>query len=269
MAGSTRLKLLHNKTLKVGYVSNTGGWSGAFHAQRENFIGPLSDWSGPLVKFVEEAARIGKFNIEVTPPPAFLRSKSNQWFNSTDSSFNDCVYSVALGFLDMCVSEFTVTDIRTSMTPWFVVDEPDLVLVTQTVSVSPTYASAVLTIFQPFTRQTWIFLIFGMIPLLGILVICHEYDVNGSAFPMTDDFLEYDHDGQKHLVHRRIPLYRHLVRACYTSFLGVLQMTYSLPVVTPGGKIHALGIAFFTLVLLAVCESLGEPKQDVVAFAML
>jgi hypothetical protein len=214
------------------------------------------------VKFIEEAARIGKFNVELTPPAALLRSRSNQYFNSTDSPFNDCVYSVALGVLDMCVSEFTVTDLRASMTPWFVIDEPDLVLVTQTVSVKTTYARAVLTIFKPFTFQTWTFLIFGMIPLLGILVICHEYDETGSAFPKTDEFLEYDHDGQNLLVRRRIPLYRHLVRAVYTSYLGVLQATYSLPVVTPGGKLHVLGVAFFTLVLLAVCKFLGVPKHE-------
>lgn len=255
LTGSTRFESLRNTTLKVGFISNSGGWTGAYHTEQKSFVDPLSDWDGPLIGFVKEAARIGNFSIQILPPALFLRQRSNDFFNSTDNFFNDCIYSVALGLLDWCVSEFTVTNVRGTMTPWFVLEEPALVLVTQVKSAKTLYTDAIKTIFQPFTYRTWTFLIFVVIPILGILVIFHEYGRKGSAFPETDDFLEIQSMGRQNLiVQRKIPVYRHVVRAVYTSFLGVLQATNTLPVVTIGGKLHALGVAFFTLVILAVCK---------------
>jgi hypothetical protein len=64
----TRVAALVGTTLKVGFVSNTGGWKGAYSSENEHFKGPMSRWTGPAVNFVKAAAYRGGFNLNLTEP---------------------------------------------------------------------------------------------------------------------------------------------------------------------------------------------------------
>ena len=141
---TTRLNALRGSTLRVGFNRNSGGWTGSYSTKNIHFEGPGSAWYGPAVEFVREAARIGGFNVNITPPLAELKNKTVEYFST--SPFDHCeylilsmciyfydsihsllksitgVYSTALGYNDFCVAKYTVTDKRAVTADWFVLD---------------------------------------------------------------------------------------------------------------------------------------------------
>ena len=110
--------------------SNSGGWEGAYSETKEHFLGPLEVWKGPAVEFVKGAAAKAKFHIELVSPPEFLWNRSQTYFN-TSSKFDFCVYATALGFVDVCVSQYTITDVRASTTDFMVLGTPQIFLIVQ------------------------------------------------------------------------------------------------------------------------------------------
>jgi len=105
-----RIAALEGRVLNVGMNANTGGWLGAYSADNEHFKGPMKRWSGPVVEFVKEAAYKGGFSINITEPPDFLRNKSDAFFGGT-SAFDFCVYATSLGYLGMCMAQYTITEV--------------------------------------------------------------------------------------------------------------------------------------------------------------
>jgi hypothetical protein len=253
-----RLGSLAGKVLRAGFNSNSGGWLGAYSSTNEQFKGPVSLWTGPAVSFVTEAARAGNFLINITEPPEFLRAHSLEYFGP--SSFDYCVYTTALGYLDFCVAQYTVTDQRASTTDWLLLGSQDIHLMVDISENQETrfdkFLTSTKTIFKPFTRSTWIFVIFLVIPLLGGLMVVHEYGHAGSAFPKMESIVEIDDTkgGQQEIKERKVPLYRHIVRSMYIGYLSVLQQNYSQSVVTYGAMLNLLGISFFILTIIAVCK---------------
>ena len=56
-----RLKSVKGQTFQVGFTSNSGGWKGGFHPEGTHFTpGNNNVWYGPIVDFVQEAARVGR-----------------------------------------------------------------------------------------------------------------------------------------------------------------------------------------------------------------
>lgn len=259
---NNRLGSLEGRVLRAGFNSNSGGWLGAYGAaspgvaQGQHFKGPVDRWSGPVVSFVTEAARAGNFLINITEPPEFLRPHSLEYFGP--SNFDYCVYTTALGYLDFCVAQYTVTDQRASTTDWLLLGSQDIHLVVfidqEGGSAWQNFRDSTKTIFQPFTQETWMFIIFLVIPLLGGLMVVHEYGHAGSAFPKMESVVEIDDekDGQQEIKERKVPLYRHIVRSVYIGYLSVLQQNYSQSVVTYGAMLNLLGISFFILTIIAV-----------------
>jgi hypothetical protein len=258
-----RLGSLAKRVLRAGFNSNSGGWLGAYSSAKEQFKGPVNVWSGPAVSFVTEAARAGNFLINITEPPEFLRAHATEYFG-TQSSFDYCVYTTALGYLDFCVAQYTVTDIRASTTDWLLLGSQDIHLIVDMSSSDGSgldkFLSSTKTIFKPFTRSTWIFVIFLVIPLLGGLMVVHEYGHAGSAFPKMESIVEIDDTkgGQQEIKERKVPLYRHIVRSMYIGYLSVLQQNYNQSVVTYGAMLNLLGISFFILTIIAVCKYLAQ-----------
>lgn len=256
-----RLGSLEKKILRAGFNSNSGGWLGAYSSAKTQFAGPVSVWSGPAVSFVTEAARAGNFLINITEPPEFLREHSKEYFGKSDFDF--CVYATALGYLDFCVAQYTVTDQRASTTDWLLLGSQDIHLIVKIEDDAGTgfekFLTSTKTIFKPFTKNTWIFVIFLVIPLLGGLMVVHEYGHAGSAFPKMESIVEIDDTkgGQQEIKERKVPLYRHIVRSMYIGYLSVLQQNYSQSVVTYGAMLNLLGISFFILTIIAVCTYLS------------
>ena len=249
--------LLNGETIRVGLNANSGGWRGAFSDDGTQFEGPLSKWSGPAVDFLKEAASIGGLTINITEPPRFLRERSRDFFQST-SNFDLCIFAATLGFIDLCVAQYTITQARTTTSDWLVLDSEELFLIMEAELDSSRnffgqFDRNIRTIFDPFEKNTWAFVIGIVIPLMGILFVTHEHAIVGSVFPRSEAVLEMDEfEEEPEVVERIVPWYEHGVRSMYLSFLSVLKMQYTSPVVTLGAKLHLVGFSFFILTFLAV-----------------
>lgn len=267
---SNRIGSLEGRVLKAGFNSNSGGWLGAYSAAFQpnegssaspvaagaHFVGPVSRWYGLAVNFVVQAASRAKFMIELTEPPAFLKAHAQLYFNST-SNFDYCVYAAALGYVDFCVAQYTITDERASTIDWFGLSSGDIVMIVQVeeeLTGWPKFVQQTQTIFQPFTTNTWLFILL-VIPILGGLMVVHEFGHAGSAFPKMESVVEvykYDQFGAQEVMERKVPVYEHFFRSVYVAYLAVLQQNYSQSVVTYGAMMNLLGISFFILTIIAV-----------------
>lgn len=254
---AARISSLQNRVFKVGFNHNSGGWQGAYSSNAVQFEGPFDVWSGPTVDFAITGAERGGYRMNLTVPPEFLRNHSMKYFNSA-SNFDLCVYATSLGYLDFCLAQYTITDQRASTTDWLVLGSQDINLIVQyqsSLSGWDRFTEQTRTIFLPFTDQVWVFMVIFVIPVLGMLMVVHEYNHAGSAYCENEDVIVKDNrrpGSIEQVETRRIPILRHLVRATYTNFLGVLQQNYAHSVVTHGAMLNLLGISFFILTIIAV-----------------
>ena len=254
---TVRIQSLSKKIFKVGFNSNSGGWVGAYRNPRLQFEGPVSLWSGPTVAFAVEAAKRADFQLMLTTPPEFLRNGSTSYFGT--SSFDFCVFATSLGYLDFCLAQYTITDIRASTTDWLVLNSQDLNLVVQLqdqLSNWDSFKESLSLIFAPFKVQTWMFIVFFVIPFLGALMVVHEYNHPGSSYPAKHYVIvkKNEERGIEYVEERGIPLYQHVGRAMYINILSVLQQNYVHTVVSYGAMMNLLGISFFILTIIAVCK---------------
>jgi hypothetical protein len=250
-----RVSSLTGITLEVAFNHNSGGWLGAYSSEKVHFEGPIEMWSGPVVNFVKQAANRSGFNLRLTAPPEFLRNSSNEFFGS-NSSFDFCVYATSLGYLDMCVAQYTVTDQRASSTDFLLLESSGVYLVVQTASAESKngwtdFMASVEVIFQPFTPGTWLFMLVFVIPVFGILMVFHEYGQSGSTFPSEEKIIVVNEDGTQDLKVVPVPIYRSIVKSVYTVTLSVFQSTYEQSVTTIGALLNLLGVSFFILTIIA------------------
>ncbi|CAB9520799.1 glutamate receptor [Seminavis robusta] len=250
---SDRLRDLQNRTLRVAFNSNSGGWQGAYN--EEGHFAMNAQWYGPLIDFVSDAAILGGFELEATVPPEWLRNSSKAFFGG--SAFDLCIYAVSLGYLDMCVAGYTVTTKRASVTSFFELTSDPVYLLTFAGEEQRTnledFVYALKTIFTPFTGGAWAMIVMFVLPVMALLMWFHEHGVPGSAFPRTRPFQEIDKEtGEAKIKHRPIRLTTQLFQALYMSFLSFTSESYDISVITAGGKIHLLGIFSFLILVLAV-----------------
>ena len=168
---------LMGKVLRAGWLSNTGGWRGAYHPTGVH--GTRDElWRGPIVSLLSEAAARGGFalNISTAPPEVLAMS-------GIVSSFTRCTYAVSLGYLDLCVGSLTMTTERTSMTPFQVVDiDPFYLVVPQeTQRRRRTLREAFVLILSPFGNSAWVCVVLFMI-LVSIMFLVQEYGLPGSEW---------------------------------------------------------------------------------------
>mmetsp|Transcript_28086 Transcript_28086/g.39488 ORF Transcript_28086/g.39488 Transcript_28086/m.39488 type:complete len:746 (-) Transcript_28086:46-2283(-) len=246
-----RLKTLEDRNFRVGFNSNSGGWKGAYNP--EGSFAVNDQWTGPMVEFLQHAAQEGKFEVTITAPPEWLRNESKKFFGG--SSFDYCVYATALGYLDLCVSAYTITDKRASVTPFFETYSDPIYLVTieeATKSGWESFLQSFKTIFQPFTPEAWILIWFVVLPVLAACMLFHEYQTPGSVFPTTRPVLRINKDtGSKEIDNKKIPLRSHMGHAFYTTVLSLFT-EYDQSVISLGGKINVIALVSFNLTILAV-----------------
>lgn len=250
-----RRKSLEQVSLKVALNHNTGGWMGAYHPLGRSFVTD-SEWSGPVVRFMTDAALSGDFTIDITRPPLWLKSEAEKFFGN--SSFDYCVYATALGYLDVCVGDYTITSQRAAVTSFFELkSNPIYLVVFTTVDQDMSWDYFVLqfwTIFQPFTKKTWAVIMFGVLPLLGLVMWYHEYDAAGSVFP-TEYQVQIKDKVTGRVIGtetRSISVWYRLAKTLYMSFLGLCGGGYDVVVISVGGKVHLLAILSFLALALAV-----------------
>eukprot|EP00581_Thalassiosira_minuscula_P013316 CAMPEP_0183713660 /NCGR_PEP_ID=MMETSP0737-20130205/8441_1 /TAXON_ID=385413 /ORGANISM="Thalassiosira miniscula, Strain CCMP1093" /LENGTH=692 /DNA_ID=CAMNT_0025942479 /DNA_START=189 /DNA_END=2264 /DNA_ORIENTATION=+ len=252
-----RLQSLKDKTFQVGYSSNSGGWKGAYNPSGSFAVN--NQWTGPAVEFINEVALMGKFNINMTQPPEWLRNNSKEFFG--DSKFDFCVYAVSLGYLDFCVGAFSISEKRSSITTMFEIANDPVYLITfssegEQKTDWESFKAASITVFQPFTPLAWIMIFAFCLPILGMLMFFHEYGAPGSAYPRNEAMLLRRENGgaqpSNEAIRRKIPMFKHLSNSLYMGTLSFFQGSYDQSVVTVGGKINLLAIASFIMLILAV-----------------
>ena len=157
----------------------------------------------------------------------------------------------------MCIAQYTITDQRASSTDWLLLGSSGIYLVIDTedanISNMEFFFKSVTTIFQPFTPETWAFIVFFVIPVLGCLMIVHERGKGGSTYPYEEAVVVIDEiKGECVLKRRPVPFHRTLIKSIYIAFLAVLQQSYEQSVLSLGAMLNLLGISFFILTIIAV-----------------
>jgi hypothetical protein len=187
--------------------------------------------------------------------PEYLKNSSSKFFGSS-SSFDFCVYATSLGYLDLCVSQFTVSDERATSADFLLLDSTGIYLVVQTGAAKSRhnleeFLQSANVLFKPFAAETWMFIIFFLIPVFGILMVVHEYDRRGSTLPSEEKFIVTNENGTLDLKVVPTPLLYSIVKSMYAVTLAIFQHTYHLSVTTNGGMLNLLGISFFILTIIA------------------
>ena len=246
---------LSGTTIRVGVNSNTGGWKGTYRTPYAQFKGPLDAWSGPLIQFIGEAAKRANFTMKLIEQPTFIINKSKEYFSSY-SSFDLCIYASTLGLMDVCVAQYLITEMRGTSSNFIVLGslEHYLVLIsTPKVERIQTFVTDFQRLFSPFDTKVWLFLIFFMLPLMGILMLVHEYGQVESAYQKHESVTITDciKHGTK-VEERFIPYHRHIIKSVYVTVLSVMQKRYKNTLVSPGAKLHLIGISFMMLTVTAV-----------------
>lgn len=91
--------------------------------------------------------------------------------------------------------------------------------------------------------------------LIFRLQVFHERGKPGGSFPTEETVLESSDDHSEQVFkERKVPLWEHLCKGIYVSFLSVLQLGYSQSVISLGAHLNLIGISFFILTFLAVCK---------------
>lgn len=203
------------------------------------------------MNFIQEAAKEGEFSIELQKPPAFLLNRSLELFGG--SRFSYCVYATSLGFLDFCIAQYTITPSRGGTADWLVLGNQPLRLITHqgsSMGKHEKFKNALGMIFSPFQLQTWLFIIFCVLPVLGTLLVVHEYGQPTGNYDKKHHVVLKD---GKEVVEKAFPVYRHIIRATYYSLLSVLQGEYiGQSVLSAGAKLHLIGLSCFILTLITV-----------------
>ena len=232
-----------------------------FYSFRIHLTKNCSHRHGPTVDFTLQAARAGNYAIELSQPNWNLQNRSSEYFGR-GSIFDFCIYNTALGFLDMCVAQYTITSLRGSSADWFLLDSQTFYMILNLEAGEPRsyyqqYAQDIRTIFDPFEDSTWYFIFYGVIPIIGIFNLIHEYGKRGGSFPKTETVREVDQDGtpmggRQRTMERKIPLISHLFKSVYIAYLSTLTQEYRGSVTTLGAKLNLIGFTFFILTLIAV-----------------
>jgi hypothetical protein len=111
--------------------------------------------------------------IEVVEPPSFLVNQSFDFFGN--SPLNLGVYATSLGYLDMCVGSYSVTETGSTTADWLISYSQDLYLITieegYDESLFATFTKNTGTIFQAFKPKVWTFVRCFVIPMFGLLMV--------------------------------------------------------------------------------------------------
>ena len=180
-SGVTLAQSLSGQTLRVGFRTNSGGYLGSYHPVGHGIRDER--WSGPTVEFVKEVAKRGGFYVNITEPPDEIKSNSILHAGS-NSSFTQCVFATSLGYVDFCVGLFTITSVRNSMSPFFVVEAQPVYAVSREVNRNMDLTSGFVIIFRPFTPAVWLLFLFTIV-LLNVVFATQEFGMIGSMFDIT------------------------------------------------------------------------------------
>ena len=135
---------LRGSVLRVGFLSNTGGWKGAYHPIGNGVRD--GEWYGPVVDLLQHVASDGGFTLNITDAPSELKKNAR-----STSSFTQCVFATATGHLDLCIALFTMTEARVSMSPMIQLEADPIYVVAKLRSRQISVARGIRLIVNPFS----------------------------------------------------------------------------------------------------------------------
>eukprot|EP00951_Prasinocladus_malaysianus_P011399 scaffold84080_cov39-Prasinocladus_malaysianus.AAC.1 len=109
------------------------------------------------------AAAEAGYIINYTDVPPWVTNQSG-----FSSSFTNCVYAVGLGYLDMCVGDFTITPERISMAR-FVTTKIMVYYLAVPFDDGLSATESVLRVFKPFTLQVWAVVVAVLVVVSSIM----------------------------------------------------------------------------------------------------
>ena len=92
---------------------------------------------------------------------------------ATRSAFTRCSYATSMGFVDVCVGDFSITSYRNELTQFYTVDNVGIWLVTFAKAEDDS-ASQLALVFSPFQGEVWACL-FAQLFLIGLVIAAQEY----------------------------------------------------------------------------------------------
>jgi hypothetical protein len=221
-AGEAAVNALRGRVLRVGRRGSTGGWRGAYHADGKSRLSPTPEtgWYGPLSDLFDDISTTYNITFQVTAEPddAYTRSpSSNVWDN--------CVYAVAIGSLDLCIGAFSVTTLRSSWANMLTYETVPTFLVVPATKAETTLEK-IERAFLPFSWDAW-----GII--LAFLV------ATGALFFL----LELEGIPQEQQFRSTCSGLAASTREGVQAFMGYASVGFTPT--TPSGKLLLVGFGFF------------------------
>lgn len=243
---------IQNRTLRVGLLSEPNGWTSLKSTNNEHYLGPWQRWKGPTLNFVQNAALQGKFSLRLVNPYDYevLVNRSRHYYNGSTSPYDLCVYATAAGYIDLCIGDFSITDRRIFETGWIKLQSRPLRLAVPFSFEKDSIAEDVLTFFYPYTWDTWIFMLFFLVPAMASLFFFFDDGLNdvfmkteAAAIAMKKE--NKDDPKREYVVLDNIPWYSRLFRGLSVSYLAMATRSFPIDAVSLPAKINFYGMSFF------------------------
>lgn len=262
----------NNRTLRVALLDESAGWTGAYSSDGQHFVGPWQKWSGTTVSFIQKAALQGEFSLRLVDPSTEFEAqnltlRAQEYYDGSKSAFDLCVYATSTGFVDLCIGDFTITDRRVFETEWIKLQTRYLRMAVPFTYNDNDVLDDLWTFVKPFQWQTWLFMLFFVVPVMAVLFfvfddgqnsILLKYEPVATAIHKKNDDLEQSLDSGKperrqskkedyeeHVELQYVPWYTRLGRTLSVTYLSLVTRSYNVQVVSLPSKINFYGMTIF------------------------
>ena len=184
-SGAALRTALQGVELRVAFLANSGGWAGAYRSEgatagAEYFNGAVG-WYGPAVDFFHAVQLEAGFTVLQVDVPEEAVAASG-----SSSAFTQCAYATGMGYVDVCVGDFSITSSRNEITPFYTIDNAGIWLVTFAKAADDS-ASQLALVFSPFQGLVWACL-FALLACIGLVIAIQEYATQVLASRRRIDF---------------------------------------------------------------------------------
>lgn len=178
----TQAKMLQQQIVRVAYLNNSAGFSGAYFLSGK-WQGPTRDYWQQILSTAQAAPQT---TIELTvspwpntslPWPAMVMQPFRTDFPTSKSIFDSCVYATGLGYVDVCIGAFTINEARIKVSQMVEFFKVNVQLVVKQTIVPPSTADLVNAVYAPFTNGLWLML-FGFVAAANLLIGFHNRIAN-------------------------------------------------------------------------------------------
>jgi len=233
---------LRGSTLKVVYLSNSGGWKGAYCRG--------GHCNGPLVRFLDTIARTNEIRMDVQhyfytgdgyyvndtnnpfPPQvmkAFEEAFPEEAATGKATGYSACIVATAMGYVDLCIANFLISNRRQEITHMIPMTEDAVHLVTSSSVDEPGTFDHIASAFKPFSMSLWICVLLAIIAL-SILIVQQDPDV--------EDF-------------QGLKVWQIPFAASYIGLESAFGAASTFKPKSLPSKITQLGLGFFILLIIA------------------